>query len=307
MNDILNGAAALSEEPMRHDSAPAGTSRPWVWSVRRELWENRAVTIAPIAVSIVIVFAFFVSSFAGIWEAPLRLDPSRPPAKVAEVFEIAALVIMGTTFLVGIFYSLDALYGERRDRSHLFWKSMPVSDWTAVLAKAAVPVVILPLVTFVLTVITQLAMLLLGSAILLASGGNVALFWSKVPLFSMSVMLLYHLVAVHGLYYAPLFCWLLLVSAWARRLPFLWAFLPLAAIGVIERIVFRTSHFGRLLGARISGGAGSDGMNQMGSGSALAHIHPLSFLTSPGLWFGLALAAAFLAGAVWLRKNREPT
>jgi ABC-2 type transport system permease protein len=303
----MNGAATLSEEPMRHDPAAAGSTRPWVWSVRRELWENRSVTIAPLVVSIVIVFAFFAGSFAGIWEKPLALDPSRPAEKVAEVFSIAALVIMGTTFLVGIFYSLDALYGERRDRSQLFWKSMPVSDWTVVLAKAAVPVVILPLLTFVLTVITQTLMLLLGSAILLVSGGNVAMFWAKVPLFSMSVMLLYHLVAVHGLYYAPLFCWLLLVSAWARRLPFLWAFLPLAAIGVIERIVFRTSHFGRLLGARISGGVESEGMNAMGSGSALAHIHPLSFLTSPGLWTGLVLAAAFLAGAVWLRRNREPT
>lgn len=305
MNDAMNGF--LSDESMRDDSAAAGNGRPWIWSVRRELWENRSVTIAPLAVSIVIMAAFLVSSLAGIWEAPLRLDPSRPPAKVAEVFEIAALVIMGTTFLVGVFYSLDALYGERRDRSHLFWKSMPVSDWTAVLAKAAVPIVILPLLTFVLTVITQIVMLLLGSSILLASGGNAALFWSKVPLFSMSAMLFYHLVAVHGLYYAPLFCWLLLVSAWARRLPFLWAFLPLAAIGVIERIVFRTSHLGRLLGARISGGVASEGMNAMGSGSALAHIHPVSFLTSPGLWIGLVLAAAFLAGAVWLRRNREPT
>jgi len=26
-----------------------------------------------------------------------------------------------TAFVVGVFYSLDALYGERRDRSILFW------------------------------------------------------------------------------------------------------------------------------------------------------------------------------------------
>ena len=62
---------------------------------------------------------------------------------------------MGTTFIVGIFYCLDALYGERRDRSILFWKSLPVSDLTTVLSKASIPLVVLPLLAFAITVVTQ--------------------------------------------------------------------------------------------------------------------------------------------------------
>ena len=49
----------------------------------------------------------------------------------------------------------------------------------------------------------------------------------------MSVLLLYHLIAVHALWWAPLWGWLLLVSAWARRAAFLWAVLPLLAIGMV--------------------------------------------------------------------------
>src|SRR5213075_595333 len=175
------------------------------------------------------------------------------PDKLAAHDELVAAVLMGTTLLVAIFYCLDALYGERRDRSVLFWKSMPVSDWTAVLSKMAVPMVILPIVTFVLTIITQWIMLLAASAFLSMKGQSAASLWS-LPWLRMTSGMFYHLVTVHSLYYAPIFAWLLLVSAWAKRLPFLWAFLPLAAIGIIEKIVFNTVHFATMLGSRISGG-----------------------------------------------------
>ena len=73
-------------------------------------------------------------------------------------------------FVVGVFYCLDALHGERRDRSILFWKSLPVSDLTTVLSKASIPLVILPLITFAIVIATQLIMLLLSSAAMLISG-----------------------------------------------------------------------------------------------------------------------------------------
>ena len=91
-----------------------------------------------------------------------------------------------------MFYCLDALHGERRDRSILFWKSLPVSDLTTVLAKASIPLVILPLLTFAITVAMQWIMLLLSSAVLLASGLSVATLWTQLSLFQMSLMLLYH-------------------------------------------------------------------------------------------------------------------
>jgi ABC-2 type transport system permease protein len=133
---------------------------------------------------------------------------------------------MGTAFIVGIFYSVDALYGERRDRGILFWKSLPVSDLTAVLSKLTVPLVVLPLLSFAITVATQFAMLLLSSVMLLGSGVNIATLWTEASFFHVSLVLLYHLLTVHGLWYAPIYGWLLLVSAWAPRAPLIWAFLP---------------------------------------------------------------------------------
>jgi ABC-2 type transport system permease protein len=213
-------------------------------------------------------------------------------------------MLMGTTFLVAIFYCLDALNAERRDRSVLFWKSLPVSDRTAVLSKAAIPILVLPLLTFVITIVTQLLMLLLGSAVALMTGRTPSAAWA-LPWLRMSALLLYHLVTVHGLYYAPMFGWLLLVSAWARRAAFLWAFLPLLVIGFVERIVFNSSHFAAMLASRVSGGD-STTRPAMGDPMMLGPFAPGEFLSKPGLWIGLAITAAFLAAAVRLRRDRGP-
>ena len=90
-----------------------------------------------------------------------------------------------------MFYCLGALHSERRDRSILFWKSLPVSDLTTVLSKATIPLVVLPLVVFAITVVTQWIMLLLGTPVLAVNGLSLAMLWSELPLFQMTVMLLY--------------------------------------------------------------------------------------------------------------------
>src|SRR6185312_9302365 len=97
--------------------------------------------------AVVVVLAFTVSSTLGIWNPPLRLDASHPQMP----FEMAAGVLMLTIILISVFYCLDALHSERRDRSILFWKSLPVSDVTTVLAKASIPLIVLPLLAFVIT------------------------------------------------------------------------------------------------------------------------------------------------------------
>src|SRR5580658_5566308 len=237
---------------------PAGNR--FYWSVRRELWENRSLYLAPLAVAALFLVGFLISAIhppAQIGDA-MALDPVRHQELVEQPYTFAAFVFMATTLIVSIFYCLDALYGERRYRSILFWKSLPVSDLTTVLAKASIPLLLLPLLTFAFTLVTQCIMLLLSSAVMLARGQSVATLWSHLPLFQMSLGLLFHLVAIHGLQFAPIYCWMLLVSGWARRAALLWAVLPPLAIGVAEKIAFNTSHFAALL--RFLFDSGPDGV-----------------------------------------------
>ena len=294
-----------SDAPITEISA----MRRLYWSVRRELWESRSLYIAPLAVAAVFLFGFTISTLhlARGMRAALALDPMKRQALIEQPYDFAALAIMGTTMIVAVFYCLDALHGERRDRSILFWKSLPVSDLTTVLSKAIIPILLLPLLTFAITFVLQLIMLLISTAVLLGSGLSAATLWSNVSFFRMSLMLFYHLVAVHGLWYAPIFGWLLLVSAWARRAAFLWAALPLFAIGMLEKIVFHTLHFGAMLANLMSGGA--EGATSASGRMSMDRLTPLTlgqFLSSPALWLGLVFVAACLAAAVRLRRVREP-
>jgi len=291
--------------------APVAISatRRMFWSVSRELWEYRSIYIAPLAVAVLFLFGFMISNIhlPERMRAASALGAMEQHKLMEQPFDYAATAIMGATFLVGIFYCLEALHGERRDRSILFWKSLPVSDLTTVLSKACIPLVVLPLLTFVITIATQWLMLLFSSAVLLGSGMSPAPLWTHLSLFQMWLMLLYHLVTIHSLWYAPIFCWLLLVSAWARRAAFLWAALPLLAIGVTEKIAFNTSYFATMLLNRIGGGAeGAPFPSSSMSMDPLMLLTPGKFLLSPGLWIGLGLAAIFLAAAVRLRRYRGP-
>jgi ABC-2 type transport system permease protein len=277
-------------------------TRPLYWSIRRELWENRSIYVAPLAVAGVTVVGFLIATIGRALSTP---DLMLRRAILEEPYHFATALIMGTAFVVGLIYCLEALHSERRDRSILFWKSLPVSDLTTVLSKAAIPLVVLPAITFAVTVATHLIMLLLSTAVLEGSGLSVAPLWAQV--WSFQTQLLYHLVTVHVLWYAPIYAWLLLVSGWARRAAVLWASLPPLGIYIIEKLVFNTSHFAALLRYRFSGpeefalgGAGSRAVHPM------MHLDLWRFLSTPGLWTGLLAATIFLAAAVRLRRYRDP-
>jgi ABC-2 type transport system permease protein len=297
---------AMSESFQSQTVAPAAVpaTRVFYWSVRRELWENRSIYLAPLAVAAVALLAFSLSSIVGVWEEPLRLNPAQPQAP----YDLAAGLLMLTAIIVSVFYCLDALHGERSDRSILFWKSLPVSDVTTVLAKASIPLVVLPLLSFAISVATQWIMLLVSSVVVLVGGQSVALLWTKLPVFQMWLLLLYHLLTAHALWPAPIYCWLLLVSGWARRATILWAVLPLVTIAGVEQIAFHTWHFAALVGSRLIGNAPTVALTSpnMFPTDPMTHITPGHFLSTPGLWIGLAFAAACLGAAVRLRRHREP-
>jgi ABC-2 type transport system permease protein len=291
-----------------HGVAPTAVSpaQTLYWSIRRELWENRSIYIAPLAVAAMFLFGFVVNMVTLRHRiAASSLDPTQQNHILATRYELAGALIMGTALIVGIFYSLDALYGERRDRSILFWKSLPVSDLTTVLSKLAIPVVILPLVSFAVTVATQFIMLLLSSVILTGSGVNIATLWREASFFHVSFVLLYHFATVHGLWYAPLYGWLLLVSAWASRAPFIWAVLPPFAICGLEKIAFNTSYCLSMLQYRLAG-PGDPTAPHSAPDDFMAMLIPEHFFSTPGLWTGLAVGVVFLFAAMRLRRYRGP-
>lgn len=302
----VNELQAATKPPIRQ-------TKPFYWCVRRELWDNPSIYVAPLIASGVVLLGCLVTSYRlpQLRRAALLLEDARQRAAIETPYDLAAIMIMFTCFIVAIFYSLDALHGERRDRSILFWKSMPVSDRTTVLSKAFIPLVILPVLTFVIVEATQLLMLLISTAAL-APSGLAGTTWRLLPIGRLAVLLSYSLVT-SALWAAPLYGWLLLVGGYARRATFLWAVLPWLALGAIEKIVFGTAYVARIIGERVTGkfeeafvvvhypkGSHAPIVDR------LVHLDPLKFLSSPGLWIGLVVAAGLIAGAIQLRRHRGP-
>lgn len=296
-------------------TAPAAipSKRLLYWSVRRELWENRFLYLAPLVVTAIVLFASFIHMFGfpGRIRNAAALDPARQHAVLVMPFNMAPAPIMFFTFLVGLFYCLDALYGERRDRSILFWKSLPVSDRTTVLSKLSIPLVVLPLLAFALSLVTQRLMMLQATAVLVANDMSAAPLWKEFRFFPETLIMLYGL-AVHALWYAPIYGWLLLISAWAKRAPLLWALLPPMLISAFERGAFGTRSFMRMLHYRVQGAMQEAFVLPPKRDSHppliehLSQLTPGNFLSRPGLWVGLVFAVVCLVAAVRLRRNREP-
>jgi ABC-2 type transport system permease protein len=318
----MNAATETSESFVAPATAPRQV-RPFYWSVMRELWEHRSLTIVPLVpAGIALAALLSVAIFSSHDVAILGQVPPERLGQVATVaYGFIAWAISQAMHIAVFFYLLDALQGERKDRSVLFWKSMPVSDTTTVLSKLFTALVVSGAIVVVVAVATVLAVLLLASVVMLIGGVNPAPIWGGSQLLQMTLAITYWQIAI-ALWYAPVAAWVLLVSSWAQRGTFLWAVGTPLALAVFERVTIRTSYLQNLLNARladpvlarfgtITQGAEltirSEGVKAHGiPGNVLDGIDPVAFFGNPWLWVGLVVAAAFVAAAIWMRRYREP-
>jgi ABC-2 type transport system permease protein len=301
----------MLKSPSETGAAPARfvRTRPFYWSLRRELFEHRAIYLAPVAGAALALFGVVISS----WKIPGRVTAAIANHAQGEhlmiPYSFVAMGVIVLSCIVGVLYSLDALHGERRDRSILFWKSLPVSDATTVLSKAAVALLVLPVVMFVVVFAGQLLALAWSSIVVLLSGQNPMDLWSRLDLFFMWFMLVYGF-AFLALWYAPVVGWFLLVGGWAKRLPILWAIAPFIGGSIIERIAFNSQHFYRFWQHRLAGGF-SQAFFTIKTGKpvpvdGMADLDLSRSYGNPEMWLGLLVAALFIFAAIRLRRSRSP-
>jgi ABC-2 type transport system permease protein len=280
--------------------------------MRRELWEHRALWLVPLVIAGLIVLA------AMFPHASMQVDSAdvETPQKYMALFALfhSAMTVPQLLVLAVLlpFYLLDCLYAERKDRSILFWKSLPVSDAQTVLSKLLVALAVVPLGVFVLTLFTDIA----ASGMLALRFHNsevvrALLHWDTQIWLRTQGLILAALVAAL-LWYAPVAGYLLLVSAWAKRNAFLWAVLPPLVAMLLEKIAFGTTYIARFLGyrLRISDVLGlHHGREAMAAGEhasgMLLRMRPWEALANVDFWLGLAAAAALVWLTIRIRRHQE--
>ncbi|MEM6819249.1 MAG: hypothetical protein AAF578_10715 [Pseudomonadota bacterium] len=296
--------------------------------VQRELWEHKALYVAPAVMAGLVVFGFLVSF---IWSLIQGLPFEAAVAaleiggKQVNLAGSAALILVSSGILnlvlaiVVFFYAIDALYAERKDKSILFWRSLPVTDTETVLSKLLTAVIAAPLITVAIALVTQVVLMILFSLALLVGGGNpIDLLWKQIPFGQLALFATYAFITA-SLWFAPFIGYFLFCSSFAKRSALIWVFLPVTVVVMLEGIVGQSWNVLRLIGERfpshglaafsVPDGIDFDGYDIedliLGADvSAIDVIAPVQFVTSSGLWVGFAVTGLFLAGAVYFRRLR---
>jgi ABC-2 type transport system permease protein len=317
-------------------------SKTMYWLVKREFWEHRGGFFwAPIITGGVFLLLNIMGIIAaevigaqhninfgasgGLRHVIADMDTG-DLSKVGFALDMAMYSAMGLLIVVlgfvVFFYCLGALYDDRRDRSILFWKSLPISDTSTVLSKIISATMLAPIVAVVTGIIVGMLQLLILAVTLSFHGVNV---WQLLVLahpFRVMANLIGY-IPLYVLWALPSVGWLLLCSAWARNKPFLWAVALPVATGllvswfgimglfdlpttwfwknIVQRGLFSVfpgtgSVFGHQDGIAVSSNQGMDFMD-------LGNTYQL--LASTNLWIGVVVGLGLLAGAIWFRRWRD--
>lgn len=228
---------------------------------------------------------------------------------------VGPLLILPFAVFFGL---LGTLYDDRKDRSFLFWKSMPVSDSLEVLTKFAFYAFVGPAILFVLMMLGGIAAMVLVTPFVWLNGGSaLELLWAPAPFISMWVAAA-GLYCVYALWILPVLAWLLLASAYAPKAPMMFAVVPIIAVITMETIFTGgNTWFGETLVKRISTDFGFIVSAAFGAGQSFQNSPEINFLTLKGVghtliltfasakfWIGHLFTAAFLTGTVYLRRYR---
>jgi len=301
--------------------------------VKREIWEHKSFWIVPAVIGCLGILFTLYGSGALLVAAHQGMININSDVTVVDSTEGVRAFIFGSAaffntvmlFMVW-FYLMDSLYADRKDRSVLFWKSMPVSDTSTVLSKLFTGMVTAPALMLAAVIVTEIitgflfiiALSLAGVHILTLAfqPGTIILAWTTLAF----------ALIVQSLWLLPFFGWFLLCSAWARKLVLAWAVLiPMGAM-IVERLFIGThylshaifGHLAKLFTMVMSGHYSVNGVS-IGPGigigdkpdvfdghSALMTIGSLAHMfVQPEMWIGIAIGAIFVFGAIWLRRNRS--
>jgi ABC-2 type transport system permease protein len=288
--------------------------KTYTWLIRREFWENRAVWILPL----VIGAALTLAALFGRVDIGGLSSPDQ-----AHVVGSMALFAFGIVFFVAMniystWYLVECLYADRKDRSILFWKSLPISDTATVLAKLFTGLIAIPVVFFLAADVCTLLIAFIVSVRARSTFG--ASLWQPDLWLQLQVLWLY-LIVTTAVWYLPFAGYFMAISAWAKRAAMLWTILLPLAVCLLERWFLGTNVVGTLLRNRTldympvafhdTSGRGAWITTQLNDStitmpsSVWRLVDPVGFLSSPATWIGVVVGIAFVVVAIQLRQRRS--
>lgn len=293
-------------------------------SIKKELWEfNNILKWVPIVIALLVIvmpLAIFVQSnatFSDIFQELASFPETLTAANIEmlpKMFFVMTLSLFAPFLMVALiiqlYYFTVCLFDERRDLSIMFWRSLPVSDVTAIIAKVitgtlAIPAIFLGAATATLGLILLLAFLV---CIILSVGYDVSLwaFWIDAGIVSGVSLIWLHIIPF-AIWMLPLFSWLMLASMYAKKAPFLWAILPVAVLLLVEGFVVHYFHLSKpFIGSLLLDyfSLSSQFIESVQGQENFARTVPLEALITKLNIGSILVGISLLCGTYWLRKNK---
>jgi len=295
--------------------------------VKREIWEHRSIYVTPAAIATIVTLGVlamvtFASGFAA--ELDVAILGAQNLAGDIEREAVLTGFFLGTSWvfiialgILTVFYCLDSLYAERKDKSILFWRSLPVTDAETVVSKLITAIVVIPAMTIAGIIATHLTNLIVVSIWVSMKGGDGGmLIWGSVSFLDNWLSALIVVIAL-AIWMSPFIGWFLLVSAYTKRSPLLMAFMPLIIIGLLEGIILKSHVFAENVLARGDGLPLFRKMNiekffddeewriSEGATNLVAHLDVVQFITSPAMWAGVLVCGLLSTAAIYVRRFRD--
>jgi ABC-2 type transport system permease protein len=295
--------------------------------IKREFWEHRSIYITPVAIATIVTLGtlaalMFASGFAkeldvAIFGAQNLAGDGERRMALTGFFLSSSWLFLFALAILTVFYSLDSLYAERKDKSILFWRSLPITDAETVISKLITAVVVIPVVAVGAIIATHMVNLIIASIWVATKGGDAGLLiWGSVPLLDNWLAALV-VVLASAVWMSPFIGWFLFVSAYTKRSPLLMAFMPLVLIPLLEGIFLRSSVFAEAVFGR--GGVMpifremdlEEFFNEEHMRvneemiSLLGHLDVVKFLTSGSTWAGIIVCALLTTAAIYVRRYRD--
>jgi len=303
--------------------------KTFYWQVRREFWEHRSLVIAPLIIlailfPVMLTLALRTEGPQGVLSLGMgvigNIDAEVAAQAIKLVFTFLNAVFLGAMVLVAMFYLLDSLYAERRDRSVLFWKSLPISDTSTVLSKLFVGAAIVPQIAVVAALVGYLMFAVVASF----EFGQLENFpasrlWNPLHILSAAGFQMRQNF-MFALWHLPIFAWFLACSVVVRKLPVLFALGIPALIVLAEYLLHGDSVLRELWSNYFAQYKAStvpeewllneqllekfDTDVTIGVDGEIDRRSLLQALQKPAFYMGMVISAVFVAGAVWWRRNR---
>ena len=289
----------------------------------REIQEHKvAFVYAPFFVSIILCFVIASVYFGGTniqtdqfnfsteyYDEEIR-QAMQSVSSVSRIDIVrTGLLVLGFPILLTVgfgllAYSLSTFADERKDRSLIFWRSLPVSDLTTVLSKVFTVTLIVPLMVLPYIILLQLVSMT-SASIFFATNDIVSFGWLWGSyIFTDWFRIIFSLWA-QSLWSLPLFLWLMLAGTYAAR-PIAGAIVPPVILIVLERIIFKSNLVLEFIENRIGFWSRADSFPKEYQELRVVDVSDILLLFSTqAFWIGILASAILVAGIVYVRSSNS--